>query len=460
MKDLRGKRATVWGLGLFGGGVAAARFLHEQGAEVTVIDTKPAAALESSVRALAGLGLRYRLGIPHEEEDLLGAELVVASPAIPPRNPWLARLEAAGVLVTSEIALALAQVRVPYAAVTGSKGKTTTASLLGRMLAGDGRRVAVAGNNERPLLDALRQEPELLVLELSSFMATAIERARRQGAVFPRPGVQVFTRLSPEHLDWHGTQEHYYGAKLSLLELEPGAVVIPAGASELEERAGSRGPLRVRCDAAPREAGELGVRDGWCVRRAGREDEPVFPLEALSLLGAHNRENALLAAAGALALGATPAGIEAGARAFRPLEHRLETVAERGGLRFIDDSTATTPEAAIAALRAAPKPVVLLAGGSDKGACYGELGAVAAQEAAATVCLGVVGERIAQAVEAAGGRAVRVSGGFEEAFQAGLERCGAAGSLLLSPAAASYDMFANFKARGRRFRELAQAASA
>lgn len=440
---MKGERAVVWGLGIFGGGASAARFLAEEGAVVRVIDTKPAEALASSLQRLEGLPIEFRLGREHGPDDFLDADLVVKNPAIPPSSPWLTVLEQAGIPWTSEIALGLRRVQVPYAMITGSKGKSTTAALLGAMLAGDGARVAVAGNNERPLLDALRGDPDLLVLEISSFMGEAIARS---SCPVRAPEAIAFTSLSPEHLNWHGDVESYYGAKLSLLDLEPKQVVIPARDAELAAR-------------VPKLWGRA-------ILRTGRGLGAPFPPEQLRLLGEHNLENALVAGAVAVAMGATPAAIEAGVAAFRPLEHRLETVGTTArGVRIVNDSTATTPEAATAALEAVPAPVVLLAGGSDKGADYTALGEAAARSAHTVVCLGQVGERIAHAVEAAvdrglgSTRVLRVAS-FEEAFSEGLARCEPGGSLLLSPAAASYDMFRNFKARGERFRELAAQACA
>lgn len=462
MSEFAGKRVTVWGLGVFGGGAAVARYLAEAGAEVLVLDQKPAERLSRSLELLADLGLRYRLGEPHQEADLLETDLVVKSPAIPPSAAWIPRIQAAGVEITSEIGLALRRVEVPWVAVTGSKGKTTTASLAGALAAGSGRRVLVAGNNEHPLTEALRAEPEALVVELSSFMADALARERAAGVAFPAPEALILTQLCPEHLNWHGEVEDYYAAKLSLLELGPSQVVIPAEDPELNARLGADPRLvRVGAPRAASRPGDLCWSEGRALRLAPTP-EVLFAREDLRLLGEHNRTNALLAASAALALGTAPALLPAAARAFAPLEHRLETVAQRGGLSFVNDSTATTPEAAIAALEAAPKPVVLLAGGSDKGACYAALGSAAAREAAAVVCLGEVGERIAQAVSEAGGgaRVIACRGSFDEAFAAGLAACGESGSLLLSPAAASYDMFANFKARGERFRALARAAAA
>lgn len=463
--SLAGKRVTVLGLGGFGGGSAAARFLVAQGAQVTVTDMKPAAALASALRALEGLPIRFVLG-EHRLEDLVGADLVVKNPAVPPTSEWLAAARGAGVPITSELVLGLERLDARHAMVTGSKGKSTTSALLGAMAATPARPVVVAGNNERPLLDAL---PHVaagapVVLEVSSFMADDVAAARARGVALRRPAALVLTHLEPEHLNWHGSVEAYYGAKLSLLDLEPEVVVIPADHPELSRLVPPRlapASRLVRASAARPPGGDVdvGVVEGRLVTREG---VALFALGDLRLLGAHNRENAALAAAAALALGADPASIARGAASFEALPHRLETVAvSPGGVRFVNDSMATTPAATLAALSAVPRPVVVLLGGSDKGHDFAELGRGVAAAAHAAVCLGAVREKVAAAIEAArrdGGPEVVRAGSFEEAFELALARCPRGGTVLLSPAAASYDMFPNFKARGERFAALARAA--
>jgi UDP-N-acetylmuramoylalanine--D-glutamate ligase len=467
---LADRAVTVLGLGSFGGGVAVTRYLVSRGARVTVTDQKSEADLGPSVEALRGLPVKLVLG-RHEPADLLEADLVVKNPAIPWSSPWVQQVRAAGVPITSELVLGLERLAVPYAMVTGSKGKSTTSTLLGAMAGGGGAPVAVAGNNERPLLDALGRldAPDArAVLEVSSFMADDVAAARARGVALRPPEVVVFTLLEPEHLNWHGTVEAYYEAKLSLLDLGPRLCVIPADDRELAARVPGRlqpGTRLVRVSATRGPGGrvDVGVVDGRAVDRDGQR---LFDLRALRLLGAHNRENALLAAAAARALGADPAAIAAGASVVEPLLHRLEPVVTSAqGVRFVNDSCATTPNAAMAALEAVPGPVVLLLGGSDKGHSWGELARAAAARAHAVVCLGQTGPAIADAVEAAvasgagGARVLRSPGGFDQAFAAALAACPAGGAVLLAPATASYDMFPNFKARGERFRQLAREAS-
>jgi UDP-N-acetylmuramoylalanine--D-glutamate ligase len=456
-----GKKVTIWGLGSFGGGVAATRYLARAGAAVTVTDLRQAEQLEASLRALEGEAVAaYVLG-EHREEDLLQADLVVKSPAIPPSAEWLARIEAAGVPVTAEIVLGLERVGVPFAGVTGSKGKTTTASLMGAMAGAE-----VVGNNERPLLDASPEAPRL-VLEVSSFMADAVARARARGQAFSTPEVVVLTSLEPEHLNWHGDVDAYYAAKLSLLELGPKRVVFPAADPELAARVpGLAGEGARLCRTWVGEAGQ--ARPGDLVAADGVvrvvEGPELFRLDDLQVLGDHNLANALGAAAGALALGAEPEAIRQAAAAFTPLPHRLETVARAAdGTRYVNDSTATTLNAAMASMRAAPPPVVLLAGGADKGADYRELGRAAAA-LHAVVCLGKVGPQVADGAEAAvaegAGQAqvVRATSTFEDAFARARALCPPGGTVLLAPGTASYGMFLNFKERGERVRALAEEA--
>ncbi|MEZ6185977.1 MAG: UDP-N-acetylmuramoyl-L-alanine--D-glutamate ligase [Planctomycetota bacterium] len=455
-----GARVTVWGLGSFGGGASVVRRLLARGAQVTVTDLKPQDALARSVESLAGCDVRWVLG-EHREEDLLGADLVVRNPAIPPSVGWLRRIREAGVPLTSEVALALQDLRAPYVMVTGSKGKTTTATLAGAMLQG----ALVAGNNERALSEAIDglDASARVVLEVSSFMAHLLADARASGVALPAPRAVAITSLEPEHLNWHGTLEAYYGDKLSLLDLG-GRALIPSGHPEVERQLAGRAVHRVST-AGPGPDVVAWLEDGavWAREPEG-EPERLFARDELRLLGEHNLANALLGVALARSLGASADEVARGARGFTPLAHRLEIVAtDARGVRFVNDSTATTPSAAIASLRAVGEPAVLLAGGSDKGVDYAPLGAAAA-DAHAVVCLGEIGERIAQAAEArlaesgGAGRVLRAST-FDDAFAQAHAACPPGGTVLLAPGTASYDMFPNFKARGERFRTLAEAAS-
>ncbi len=435
------QRVLVFGLGTFGGQISVARYFARRGARVTVTDKKPREKLEDSVRALEGLGIEFVLG-EHKDGDIEAADLVVRSPAVPPSEPHLARARGK---VTTEIVLTLSQLRAPYAAVTGTKGKSTTTALLGKILEAQHGRVFVGGNIGKPLLETVHAiEPEdPVVFELSSFMAEDLALARAAGEQLPFPRLLVLTSLAPEHLDRHGTKEAYYDAKLSLMEGAKAVIFPPGGELEALVRARAKGQtlIPVTADSVPRGL--------------------------LRVPGEHNRQNAALAAEAARVLGCSEAAIERGLAEFEPLPHRLETVAtDREGRRFVNDSIATTPEAAIAALASfAGSPLVVILGGSEKGSEYGELAREAARRAHAVVCTGTTGPRIAALIAQAfsdglARKSVVEAPRFDDAFALAAELCPPGGVVLLSPACASYDSFRNFEERGRRFATLAVAAAA
>ncbi|MBI3722941.1 UDP-N-acetylmuramoyl-L-alanine--D-glutamate ligase [bacterium] len=486
-------RVLVFGLGTFGGQIAVARFFARAGSRVTVTDKKPREKLQESVAGLEGLGVRFVLG-EHREQDFLETDLVVRSPAVPPTHELVLKARAAGVRVTTEIELTLSRLRAPYAAVTGTKGKSTTTALLGAMLREQFGRVRIGGNIGRPLLEEAAEigPDEKVVVELSSFMAEDLALARAAGERLPAPVLLAITSLAPEHLDRHGSKEAYYAAKLSLLDgmLREDALVYTASVGgddltrEIEKRDRERlpargGPVCIRPGASLSTCARL--VDGKIVQGG----TPLFPACDLALAGEHNLENAALAAVAARLLGAGPEAIARAVRSFRALPHRLETVAtDREGRVFVNDSIATTPEAAVSGLRAfAPRgPVVLLLGGRSKGADLAFLEQEVATNAHAAVCLGETGsalaEGIARRVRACQeeGRAfgckcrassipgsghdprVVLAPRFEDAFAIARELCPPGGVVLLSPAFSSYDMFRNFEERGESFARLARAA--
>ena len=285
------------GLGRHGGGLAAARYLAEQGAVVTVTDLADAAALAESLSALADVPIaQFHLG-GHRETDFIFPDLIVVNPAVRPDSPWVAA-RAASAQITSEIELFLAACPAPVIGVTGTAGKSTTASMIAAIIRAAGRPVWLGGNIGRSLLGELPRigPDDRVVLELSSFQLHWLSEAAR----WPRWG--VLTNFAPNHLDWHGSVERYRAAKQRLLDHAEDC------------------PSWDDCDLPP-----------------------------LSVPGRHNRANAALAAGAACAAGADRAAVERGLADFAALPHRLEFAAEIAGRTFYDDSKATTPEAAIAA---------------------------------------------------------------------------------------------------------------
>ncbi|HMN96188.1 MAG TPA: UDP-N-acetylmuramoyl-L-alanine--D-glutamate ligase [Phycisphaerales bacterium] len=444
------RRVVVMGLGRFGGGLGVVRWLCEQGASVVVTDLEPPDALAEPVAALEDLRrtgrVEFRLG-GHDLRDFAEADLVVANPAVrePWRDPFLGAARAARTPIATEIGLLVAHLdRRRVIGITGTAGKSTTSAMTAHILAAAGAAVRLSGNIGGSILGELTRlrADELVVLELSSFMLYWLggERpwpaeagpapplralARPSEIANPResresgasgcwsPRVAAITNIAPNHLDWHGTFEHYRACKLNLLRgQQPGDVAIE---------------------------GRSAIPDAFA----------RTPLE-LAVPGAHNQLNARMAMRIAeAALGVPPRQAAAALRSFPGLPHRLELVAEIDGRRFYNDSKSTTPEATLLAVRTFPEAgrVHLIAGGYDKGS---DLGAIleAAGGAASFHAIGATGRRLAEASGDAGRHAETLDRAVERALA--LMRPG--DILLLSPGCASWDQFTNYEARGEAFR--------
>lgn len=440
--DLAGRRALVLGLGRFTGGVETVRFLAAQGADVVVSDAASRADLEASTREAEALGAALVFG-SQTPALLEGVDLVVAGPAIPFDHEVLRAAEARGLPITTEMNLFLERVRAPVFGVTGTKGKSTTATLLAGMLEAAGRTVHLGGNVGRSLLAQVDGivEGDVVVLELSSFQLYWTRRIRRS------PHVTVVTNLFGDHLDRHGTFEHYAASKRAALDAQgpDDVAVLPSDDADVK-------------GAGYLEAGEARrvlFGDGGDVRLEGTS--VVGPaglrvdLEGLPLWGAHNLRNALAAAAAALqAPGVEGPHVREGALATRPLPHRLAPVAEVGGVLYVDDSNATNPTSTRCALQACPRPAVVLVGGKSKGLDVEPLLDALATRARAVVGIGTTGPEV---VRLLAGRLPATDGGstMETAVRAAAAIAGPGDAVLLSPAFSSLDQYASFVVRGRAF---------
>ena len=454
--DLRGRRALV--LGLARSGVAASRFLADAGAHVTAYDRRPADELTEHVGALHGRAVELALGVPESEARVLvdGADLVVTSPSVSPRfpttDPWLREAltaaEERGAEVVSEVELFLRLTRARIIGVTGTKGKTTTSSLVAAILAEAGIPHVLGGNIGTPLIEratTLTAE-DWAVLELSELQLPTITR----GA-----DVALYTNIGADHLDRHGSVASYRAVKARLAELSAGSgrVVLnrdDPGCLELGARLSPA--VSVAWYALEPHPGlDASVDEGWVVVRGER----VLPVAEVRLPGRHLLADVLCAALGAHFSGAPTASIAEAIRRFAGVPHRLETVAERAGVRWVNDSQATIPVAAIAALEAFDAPVVLIAGGKDKALEYGAFADAIAERATAAVLIGETGDELAALIgdRVPVRRATTMAGAVSAA--AALARPGDV--VLLAPAAASFDMFVDYAARGDAFRAAVDA---
>lgn len=422
--DLNGRRVLIWGFGHHGGGLAAARFCAARGATVSVLEKKPAEALGAGGAEALAQRWPWHLGDASHPAFAV-ADLIVASPAIPPRA-WPERHPP----VVPPEGLFFAEHHGQRVGVTGTKGKSTTAHIIGALLGW-----TVGGNSNEPLLDVFaRLGPDApVVCELSSFQLHYL------AASPPRFTATVLTSLARDHLDWHPDEAHYHTTKLRLTTWGEVCVASPEVHALLPE--GIRTLPLVR------------YRDGVFVGPTG---ERFATRGDLALLGDHNAHNAGLALTVAMHLGLSPAQAAARLRGVRGLPHRLELVHAALGVRFVNDSIATTPEAAMAGLAAIAGPLAVILGGSDKGADYDQLASAVAARGAQAVVIGQTAKPISKALARWGVTAHRADT-LDEAVARCVALLGRGGTVLLSPACASFDMFNGFEDRGRQFSALAVA---
>jgi UDP-N-acetylmuramoylalanine--D-glutamate ligase len=487
---LQGRSVTV--LGLARSGIAMARFFADAGARVTVYDGRTADELASAIEALGGRPVEFRLGPDVDPATTwAAADLVATSPSINPDFPTAEprlraalralvdahRADPAGApALVSEPDLVLRMCPCPTIGVTGTKGKTTTSSLTAAILAADPLHpVVLGGNIGIPLVERLTElTPEhRVVIELSELQLPTLSRGTT---------IAVYTNVTSDHLDRHGSLAGYRAVKRRLAELvDPdGALVLNDDDPVVASYAGSSRGQIVRYARRSPAAGEVGLEDGWIVAAgvgrlplagasgSGGEGR-IMPISELAIPGEHNVSNALAAAAVGLLFGVGPAEIRRAAAAFIGVEHRLEQVALVDGVRFINDSQGTQPDAVAAALRSFARPLVLIAGGRDKGVDLTSLGPVAAQRADAAILIGESGPALATLFRESGLGRVEMAATLEEAVDRAdaiarellaatpTARAGGQATVLLSPAAASFDMFVDYAARGRAFRAAAQA---
>lgn len=444
MTGFTGKRVHVIGLGSLGTGRAVARALLARGAKVTVSDCKPAAALQSELAALKDTGAVILTGAG-AYRGIEDAELVVPSPGVPLDIPPLLRAREAGAKIVSEIELAYWLAPCPIIAITGTKGKTTTTVLLGAILTDAGLPALVSGNIGKPLIKlAEKAKPEtILVAEVSSFQLEAT-------AAF-RPRIAVMLNLSPDHLDRHESMDAYRAAKLRIFanqEQSDTAVINKSDPAVWALRDLTRARVLAFSTQEPVAEG-ADIVEGW-LRVLG---QPICPASSVRLRGRHNLGNVLAALAAAKAIGAPLDNAGLTLQHFPGIEHRLEVVGSVGGVLFVNDSQATTPLAAIAALEAFDERIVLIAGGRPKVHEFGELADAIARRGVSLIAIGEAAQEIVGAARRAGAPEVAHAASLPEAARMAYRRARPGDVVLLSPACASFDMFENMSQRGRIFKE-------
>jgi UDP-N-acetylmuramoylalanine--D-glutamate ligase len=433
-------------LGLARTGKACARFLASRGAALSVSDVRPGAELKEEMEDLKDLPLSYFLG-GEDRRALAGVDYVIPSPGVPAENALLHEAVARGIAVLSEIELAYRFLAAPLVAVTGTNGKSTTTTLIGEMIKAGGKRVFVGGNIGAPLIGFVSGAWEWGVAEISSFQLEWVEQFR--------PRIAVLLNLTEDHLDRYSDFAAYCRAKERIFaaQREDDIAVLnrdDARVWALRER------LRARIVSFGFDAVADGVyaRSDAIIWREGANEER-FSLANTKIQGVHNVENMMAAIAAAKAVGISQTAIQQTLEEFPGLEHRLEFVRERNGVRFFNDSKGTNVGAAVKSLASFSGPVLLLAGGVDKGGSYEALREPVGQKVRRLILFGAAREIIARALGDLTETVIVENLAAAVSDAASHSRPGDV--VLLSPACSSFDMFRNYAERGKAFKALVQA---
>jgi UDP-N-acetylmuramoylalanine--D-glutamate ligase len=442
--ELRSKCVLV--VGLARTGVATAHFCVARGAIVTATDARTENEIGEALGPLRAAGVNLELG-GHRENTFLVQDLIIPSPGVPADAPLLQAARAKGVTIWSEIELADRFLDGRLIGITGSNGKTTTTSLIEHILKTAGFPTILAGNIGTPLISCVERTNDrtITVAELSSFQLELIETFR--------PNISVFLNLTPDHLDRHHSLEAYGAAKARIFEnqTESDSAVLNADDAATTPYAPAK-PHVYWFSRQKRVAQGAFVRENEILFRHNGDEDAVMKLEDIPLIGVHNVENVLAAVAATRLAGATPAAIAKAVRSFAGVEHRLEFVAEIGGVRYYNDSKATNVDATLKALDAFPRRIMIILGGKDKGSDYTALQKPLREKAILALLIGATADKIEKQIS--GSVALDRAGTIERAVEIASHAARPGDIVLLAPACASFDQFQNYEHRGRVFKEL------
>lgn len=458
MDALTGKRIVI--LGLARQGTALARFAAEVGAEVVVSDLRPAAMLQVALDELSDLDIEYVLG-EHPMSLLNGTDVLAISGGVPADSPLIEEARARGIVLTNDSLEFTRRTPADVIGITGSAGKTTTTALTGVMGQLGGRRTWVGGNIGRPLIVDLHkmEADDLVVQELSSFQLEVWGEAADPCVC---PQVAAVLNITPNHLDRHKTMEAYAAAKSYLLRFQPGDGVAvlckdDVGSRSLQEVV--RGRLRWFSMERPVKDGAFLHREQIWISRGEEDGQKVCDVGEIKLRGRHNILNVLAAVTLADSVGIPVEAIRRAVTTFTGVEHRLEPVGMVNGVQYINDSIATAPERAVAALRSFEEPLVLLAGGRDKDLVWDVWAREVVARVKGVVLFGELAgvlEKVLGDVMREGRPVVKRVGTMGEAVAAAAAMARPGDVVLLSPGGTSFDAFADFAERGEVFRQLVQ----
>ena len=439
--EIKDRKMLIVGLGKTG--MDTARFLASRGAKVSATDISDPSSLADSISELEALGVEVEAG-GHTEDSFLRAETVVLSPGVPFHIPPVKTASDNGAEVISEVELASRFIDRPVIAVTGSNGKTTTSSLIAAVLKRNGFRVFLGANIGTPLISIADSydEYDVLVLELSSFQL--------QGVTSFRPDIAALLNISPNHLDHHRDFDEYIDSKMKICanQTEDDLIIYNDDDEIIKERIGSARSGKIPFGRNP--GGEGIFASGYQIIFRGES----YDLSGMKLRGGHNIENAMAAVAATRTMGCDAALVAEAIINFDPLPHRNEYVRDFKGAFFYNDSKSTSPGATLRALESAESPVILIAGGKDKGVSLDALKGIINEKVRVLVLFGE--SRLRMKSELGFSVETVLADTLEDAVAKCVEKLDEGDTVLFSPACSSFDMFSSYEERGRRYREIVQ----
>lgn len=444
--EINGKKALVIGLAV--SGVPTVQVLSRLGARIKVNDKKEARDLENVLEQLKDFEVEYVLG-EHPVELADWPDFAVISPGVPMSIPLVREIKKRGKEVISEVELSYRLTETPIVAITGTNGKTTTTALTGEIFRSSGRKTYVVGNIGKPVISVALSSGrnDIMVAEISSFQL--------EGIRYFKPASAAILNLTPDHLDRHGTFENYMDAKARIFENQDEGDFIVLNADD-ENTA----KLAARCRSkvvyfSCRKTMDTGVfvEDDYIVVKGRKVKERVCPVKSLKIPGTHNLENALAATALAWSMEIPVEAMADALTTFEGVEHRLESVGVIDGVKYINDSKGTNPGASIKAIQAIEDPIILIAGGYDKGSSFDEFVDSFDNKVKAVVLLGETADKIKKSCQRKNFNNIYIVDDMEGAVKTAGSIAKAGDTVLLSPACASWDMFKNFEERGRIFKK-------
>lgn len=445
--EVKGKKVLV--VGMAKSGIAVAKVLHGLGAHVIANDVKSHDQLGESLKPLEGLDIEYQLGKPAEElvDD---ADLIVVSPGVPLDQPFYYRALDLGKELIGEVELAYRLSNSPFVAITGTNGKTTTTSLTYEIFKSAGVKTRLAGNIGIPMIEQVLNagSDTVIVAEVSSFQLETVDSFR--------PRVSAILNITPDHLNRHKSFENYVGAKARVfMNQGDGDYVVLNHDNDVTRRLAEEAPCEVIFFSRSSILGKgVYVKDDWIVENIYGTEKRVIPVKDVYIPGKHNLENALAACAVARLWGIETEFIADTLRSFKGVEHRIEYVATIDGVRYYNDSKGTNTDAAIKAIEALDYPIILIAGGYDKGEDFTPFVRSFNGKVKALILMGVTADRIEKCAREQNFHNVYRAANMREAVMKAKNLAKEGYAVLLSPACASWDMYDNYEQRGKIFKDV------